>query len=155
MFTHNWDRFRRAQAAWRSGRLRTLCASVKRKGLPTGNPLNYHNTPCIQIHLRIEVTVNKVQNIRPIHAEDATGTGTVAIDAKGRNARNDIAIAQEIGAAGIAKAGAAGRMVIRQQYGEIACKARHIDLDQAGVSDHSNLLGLDKYRVALLKSITH
>lgn len=62
--------------------------------------------------LFLQEGVHKVKHILAIHAEDTAGTGAVAVDTKGCNASNNIAVTQEVGAAGVAKAGAAGRMII-------------------------------------------
>lgn len=51
------------------------------------------------VNLRMQVMVNKIQNILPICAEDSTSAGTIAIPAKGGNPGYNITIAQEIGPA--------------------------------------------------------
>ena len=88
-----------------------------------------------------------------IYTEYTTGTGAIAIEAKGCHPADNIGITDEVRAARVTEAGAAGGMVVGQQKGEIAYNAS-IDLVQFGMGYHSNLLGLDMYWIDLLKSIT-
>lgn len=89
-------------------------------------------TPCFKTRLRIQVRVNKIQDSLSVCAENAAGTGAIAVQAEGCNAGDNVTVTQEIGAARVAKARAASMSVIGQQHGEAAYDAS-IDLDQVGV----------------------
>ena len=82
------------------------------KGSPLGNPSMLHKSSSLQIKLWRIVIENKIKHIRAIRAEDATRTGTSLIHPEGCHARNDIAVAQEVGPAGIAITGSTGRVII-------------------------------------------
>ena len=52
------------------------------------------------------VSANEIEDVLSVHAEDAASTCAIAIEAKGGHASDNIAIAEEVGATGIAEASA-------------------------------------------------
>lgn len=65
---------------------------------PPGRQLqDSHCSPCS--NQLVKETEDKCLNIRAIHAEDTTGSGTIAILAERGHASNNIAIAKEVRAA--------------------------------------------------------
>ena len=60
----------------------------------------------------VQEGIYKIEDILSIHAEDATGAGTISIHTERCNPSDNIAIPQEIGSAGITETGSAGICVI-------------------------------------------
>jgi hypothetical protein len=56
--------------------------------------------------------IEVVSLVDPVHA---AGAGTVAVEAERRDARDDPRVPEEVRAPRVAEAGAAGRMVVRQE----------------------------------------
>ena len=62
----------------------------------------------------IQKRIDEIQHIFSIHPEDTTRAGAIAVDAERRHAGDNVAIAEEVGAAGVAEARAAGICIVRK-----------------------------------------
>lgn len=58
-----------------------------------------YQSPGLEIHLWIQVTINKIEHVLSVCAEYTAGAGTIAVQTEGCNTRNNTAITQEIGTA--------------------------------------------------------
>ena len=62
----------------------------------------------------IQKRIDEIQHIFSILPEDTTRAGAIAVDAERRHAGDNVAIAEEVGSAGIAETRAAGICIVRK-----------------------------------------
>ena len=98
---------------------------------------------------------NKTQDVLTVQAEHSPRTGAITVQPERRHSGDDVAATEVVGPAGVAKAGAARRSVVRQQEREVPRKARRVDLDQVRLSTHADLLRLDEHGVDPLQAVAH
>ena len=96
-----------------------------------------HKSFLLQIKLRCIVIGNKTKHIRAVCTEDTARTGTSRIHPEGCHARNDIAVAQEVGPARIAITGSTGRVIIGKPQGVVSGYPRNIEVLQEWVGHHA------------------
>src|SRR2546426_3175560 len=94
----------------------------------------------------LQVAVHEIQHVLPVETEHSARSAAGSVEAEGRDACDDVALAQEIRTTGITEAGTSGGVIVREEKREVARKAR-VDLDQMRLGEHSYPRGLNEHRV--------
>src|SRR5439155_6780111 len=127
-----------AMAAWRA------CCSFR------SAPALCRNCPYL-----VQILAHEIQNVLAVETEHATRAAARPVEPERGHTGDDVAAADVIWTAGVAKAGAAARGVVGQKQREVSCKAGRVDLYEPGFREHPDLLGLDEDGIDLLEPVPH
>src|SRR5262245_18504416 len=100
----------------------------------------------------VQKRLYEIENVCSVEPEHSARAAARAVQGERGDACDDVAGAEEIRAAGIAEAGAARAVIVREEQREVAGEAR-VDLNQVRLREHADALHGRKSRIDLLNAV--